>query len=298
VHTYRAHEPYEVTAETRAELGERLGLGPTWDDLVKVIQAEVVARTQAGDPNDARLLSDGDLHRILIELGLLDPASPHSGPFLASIRALYRAGSRDLDRAFGAFLDDVDASARDAWVVFTSDHGEAFGEHESIFHGYGVWEENLRVPLLIRGPGLAPRTLSHPVSLVDLPHTLAEIAGIAPDPRWTGRSLLSLDVDRPIFSFDCAQRGDPHGAVIDADLKVVFEPTAEGVRAGRVTGAFDLAADPAELDDLGAAPRATGVLERLAKDALERMHPLAAPGRADAPLSQMEKLGYAGFGGK
>ena len=40
--------------------------------------------------------------------------------------------------------------------MFTSDHGEAFGEHDVIFHGNGVWDANVRVPLVIRGPGLGP----------------------------------------------------------------------------------------------------------------------------------------------
>jgi len=293
VHTYRTHEPYEVTPETLAALGEKLGIGPTWKEL----ETQVLMRAKDGGPEMMKLLEEGDLHAILLALGLLDPGESGSGAFLAAIRALYLGGVHDLDRAFGELLDGLDARKRDTFVLFTSDHGEAFGEHETIFHGFGVWEESLRIPLLIRGPGLKARTLAHPASLVDVPHTLAEIAGIAPDPRWAGRSLLSLKADRPIFAFDCAQRGDAHGAVIDDGLKVIFEPTTDAVRDGRVTTSYDLDDDPRERTDLGAAPRAKTVLERLAEDVLKRMEPLAAPGQATldaAQIEQMRAVGYAG----
>jgi arylsulfatase A-like enzyme len=295
VHTYRTHEPYQATAATRAELGERLGIGPTWDELKNALFAELLARHEAGDTDARRLMEQGDLHELLVELGLLDPDRPEGDAFLRSVRALYRGGARDLDRAFGRFLADLDARGRPAYVVFTSDHGEAFGEHESIFHGHGVWEENLRIPLLIRGPGLEPRTLAYPASLVDLPQTLAEIAGIAPHPVWNGTSLLSLDEHRPILAFDCAQRGDSSGAVFADGLKVTFAPTADAVRAARVKHAFDLDTDPREREDLGAVPRARSVLERLAEEVLESMRPLAKPGTADlseAHLDQMRDMGY------
>ena len=43
-------------------------------------------------------------------------------------------------------------------VIVTSDHGEALGEHGEDVHGYFVYEATLRVPLVIRGPGVKPGT--------------------------------------------------------------------------------------------------------------------------------------------
>lgn len=297
VHTYRTHEPYVATEATRAALGDELGIGPTWDEMRLVVETEILKRVQAGDPNAREMLEEGDLHELLVMLGLLEPDNEEGNAFLASVRALYLGGVHDLDRAFGEFLDDLDARDRDSWVVFTSDHGEAFGEHESIFHGFGTWEENLRIPLVIRGPGLEPRGMSHPATLTDLPQTLAEMAGVAPDPAWGGTSLLSLSKDRPVFAFDCAQRGEPHGALIDGGLKVVFEPTAEAVRAGRVSWAYDLTLDPDERNDLGGSSRAKTALERLAEQALRRLELVAPPGAADLNETQRRQLEAAGYTG-
>ena len=66
------------------------------------------------------------------------------------------------------------------YIVFTSDNGYSLGEHR--FVGKDVLtDEVLQVPLLVRGPGIAPGTTSDlPVTLVDLPATFAAITGVAP----------------------------------------------------------------------------------------------------------------------
>ena len=50
----------------------------------------------------------------------------------------------------------------DTLVIVTSDHGEALGEHGEDVHGYFVYESTLRVPLLLRGPGVTPEPASGP----------------------------------------------------------------------------------------------------------------------------------------
>ncbi|HYN20281.1 MAG TPA: sulfatase-like hydrolase/transferase [Thermoanaerobaculia bacterium] len=63
-------------------------------------------------------------------------------------------------------------------VAVASDHGEALGEHGELTHGLLLYEPTLRVPVLLRGPGLpAGRTIETPVSLVDLGPTLAGLLG-------------------------------------------------------------------------------------------------------------------------
>jgi arylsulfatase A-like enzyme len=140
-------------------------------------------------------------------------------------------------------------------VIVTSDHGEAFGEHGMIRHGFELWEELVRVPLIVHVPGVAPRRVSARRSGIDLVPTILDLFRI-PHPggaeALSGRSLLPdvlrapdlADPARPIF-IDMA-RG-PHNAerlaLIDRDLKLT---TSEG----RVLGLFDLAADPGEKKDL------------------------------------------------
>ncbi|RLB45316.1 MAG: hypothetical protein DRJ42_30200, partial [Deltaproteobacteria bacterium] len=56
-------------------------------------------------------------------------------------------------------------------VVVTADHGEEFRDHGGVYHGFTLYEEQVRVPLLIRAPGLAPRRIAAPVELVDVAPT-------------------------------------------------------------------------------------------------------------------------------
>lgn len=77
-------------------------------------------------------------------------------------------------------------------VIFTADHGEGLVEaedHGHLYHGPTLNDEVIRVPLIMRGPGLEPGRTQRPVSLVDLAPTFLELAGIAPDPDLRGVSL-------------------------------------------------------------------------------------------------------------
>jgi choline-sulfatase len=141
-------------------------------------------------------------------------------------------------------------------VVVTSDHGEAFGEHGMIRHGFELWEELVRVPLIIKVPGVPARRVSARRSAIDVVPTLLELFKVpfvarADNDFLSGQSLLSdltrkdgADPERPVL-IDMA-RG-PHNAerqaLIDGDLKVTASE-------GRVLGVYDLAKDPAEKQDL------------------------------------------------
>jgi arylsulfatase len=302
VHTYRTHEPYEVSAETLAELGQRLGIDTTWDKLKAQVFEAAAALVQSGDTEVPRLMQEGDFQRLLAHLGIVGGAAGASGEaFLHDLRALYLGGVRDLDRGFRRFLDDLAARPRapDTWLFFTSDHGEAFHEHASFFHGAGAYEENLRVPLLIRGPDLAPADVPAGVSLVSLPQTIAAIAGVAPDPRWLGEPLISAKAAGPVFAFDCAQRGDPSAVVVEQGIKVFFPPEEAALTERRIVRAFDLDADPAERTDLSLDPRSRATLNRNAEQARKLLQPLVAPGAAELNASErrrLEAMGYTGEG--
>ena len=91
-------------------------------------------------------------------------------------------------------------------LVFLSDHGESLGEHQYWGHGKNTHWPNLRIPLLLRGPGLpAGRRVGAGASIVDVLPTIFEILRIAPFEQIEGRSLASTwaapaDHDRLRFS--------------------------------------------------------------------------------------------------
>jgi arylsulfatase A-like enzyme len=78
-------------------------------------------------------------------------------------------------------------------VVFTSDHGYHLGEH-GLWQKQSLFEESVRVPLLIIAPGVsrAGAVVSTPVSLLDLYPTLTELAGVTPPRNLQGQSLVPL----------------------------------------------------------------------------------------------------------
>ena len=90
----------------------------------------------------------------------------------------YHAACSGIDDQFGRVLAALERSgqAEDTLVVFTSDHGDYLGAHGLFLKGVAPFEEAYRVPLLLRGPGIAPGTvIDEPVSLIDLGRTLTRL---------------------------------------------------------------------------------------------------------------------------
>jgi arylsulfatase A-like enzyme len=119
----------------------------------------------------------------------------------------FHFGDSDLDRydseiAFtDYYIDDLlkVVDHGNTIVIFTSDHGEEFGEHASKYH-YTLHGEVMRVPLIIKGPGLAPRTDDQPAEQTDFMPTILALAGIDKPAELPGRNLLApRDVNEPQY---------------------------------------------------------------------------------------------------
>lgn len=84
-------------------------------------------------------------------------------------------------------------------VIFTADHGEEFGEHGSKYH-YTLHGEVMRVPLIIKAPGVEPRINDQPAQQTDLLPTILAIAGIESPANLPGSNLITArTADRPEF---------------------------------------------------------------------------------------------------
>lgn len=88
-----------------------------------------------------------------------------------------------------AFLDERDLLGRSI-VLFTSDHGEALGEHNIPHHGTSIYEVLVRVPLMIRVPSVLPRQVDQPVTQLDIAPTLLDLMGVATPGDYMGQSLV------------------------------------------------------------------------------------------------------------
>jgi arylsulfatase A-like enzyme len=208
------------------------------------------------------LAHDVDLHAgdQATELGGADrPALPAPAAREAA-RAGYVERLAVADAAVGAFLAALDAAGHrdDTLVVLTSDHGEAFGEHGAMGHGFNLHEEVLRVPLILRGPGVpAGRTDPTPVSTTDLAPTLLTAAGVPVHAEMTGLPLpLAPEAPARVMY---ARTNDVAAARIAGDEKLLLLPPSCGddtarppLRRPTCAFLFDLAADPGETTNLAA----------------------------------------------
>lgn len=107
---------------------------------------------------------------------------------------LYDGEMRFTDHYIGKVVDEL--RERDVLdetiVVITADHGEAFGEHGRFGHHPYLYDELLRVPLIVRVPGLEPRTVDQQVSLIDLGPTLYELLDVEIPDEVQGTSFAPL----------------------------------------------------------------------------------------------------------
>src|SRR5439155_19065768 len=123
---------------------------------------------------------------------------------VAHLVALYDGEIRQLDEHLGRLLDGLLSLDPRPLVIFTSDHGEQFGEHGGFLHTE-LYEELIRVPFLVWHPRLTrPGRIRERVSLVALMPTLLDLLGLPPAVQAQGRSLRGLLAggapDEAIFS--------------------------------------------------------------------------------------------------
>lgn len=140
-----------------------------------------------------------------------------------------------------ARMDAPDLVDRSVLAV-TADHGEEFLDHRGTGHGHTLFDELIRVPLLVRAPGLAPATCDAVVSTMDVGPTLLSLAGVAVPPGFAGAPLVidgrSTCQDRVVVA-ETRQRVDLR-ALVDGRWKLVEDRKKESVLL------FDLDADPGE----------------------------------------------------
>jgi arylsulfatase A-like enzyme len=134
-------------------------------------------------------------------------------------------------------------------LVFTSDHGESMVEHEKWFiHGYHVYEEQVRVPLMIRSPRVRPGPREDLAAGIDLVPTILRSVGVEAPQSLTGVDLTTVEGlgERTVYT-EATTRTRHWRAAIRADAKWVAQ-TRRGRRRIVERRYYDLARDPLELD--------------------------------------------------
>lgn len=204
---------------------------------------------------------EGQEQRFFMWVHYLDPHSkymPHEQfAFGKKSRDLYDGEVAFTDFHVGRLLDALAASplAKNTAIFVTSDHGEAFGEHGMIRHGFELWEELIRVPYIVYFPGVTPRRETARRGSIDFAPTFMELLGVplpTGDDALSGQSLVK-DVRlppghtperRPVFiDMQAGPYNTERQAWLEGDYKLITS-------SSRPMGVYNLKDDPGEKKNL------------------------------------------------
>jgi arylsulfatase len=231
-HTYAVHDPYLPEDRDIARFAPDFR-GP----LLDTVRALRAGGARSWEQAHARFWAAVDTD---------DPTT------VRFVERLYDAAIRGMDESVVApLLDQLDwlGLGRDTLVVFTSDHGEAFGEHGAFQHN-DLYAGTLRVPLILRFPGRLPGGLrvGARARLIDLMPTVLDLLGVAAPPEIEGRSLVPLLHGPSSASEGCVSE------LLQSRVHRVFQSMRRDgltyIVDGGVEQLFDLATDPGEVRDL------------------------------------------------
>ncbi len=179
----------------------------------------------------------------------VEPAQPHDFGVQDEALARYLNALRQADAHLGWLLGELRRRGLEdsTLVVITADHGEAFGQHGQWTHGFGVYEPNVRVPLVLLHPSLrdAPRRIRGLRQGVDVVPTIARLLGVPGSPLWQGEDLFRDDGGTSRAYFFSLGRNVVLG-LRDGPFKYHYY-----VRTGREE-LYDLHHDPGEHHNLAA----------------------------------------------
>jgi arylsulfatase A-like enzyme len=224
---------------------------------------------RAGEPTSLTLDLMAFQRRALVEAPFRSIALLRAGEFRPSaaerrrIFGLYQEDVDFTDRQLARLLDFLDTrglTARTA-VVFTADHGEEFWEHGGVEHGRTLYDEVLRVPLVVvPAGGRSPAVRSELTSVTDVAPTILGLAGVETT-GWSGVDLLARPApDDRTLALGNLLFGEEWTGVRTADAKYMRSESGE-------ERLFDLRRDPGERTN------AVGAMG----ETLARLRPLARP---------------------
>lgn len=221
---------------------------------------------------------------------------------LDHLRALYDAEIRYTDGQIGRILDHLDERGlrESTLVVVTSDHGEEFLEHGGLEHQRTLYEEQLRIPLIVRAPRLRTGREPQQASLLDVAPTVLAWAGLPVPRHMLGKSLLSALPPREAY-------GETHHA---DDLtrkaflrdgqggsKLVFSFDKQRPALLRREEWYDLGWDPGEQRSQRPRGARAETLRRLLLERWERARrepPSGLVALTPEQLERLKSLGYVG----
>jgi phosphoglycerol transferase MdoB-like AlkP superfamily enzyme len=129
-------------------------------------------------------------------------------------------------------------------IVLVSDHGDAFGEHDNYTHAGHLFEEDIKIPLILSIPGIDRKIINTRLSSnIDIAPTIAYLAGIEPSNSWEGQNLLNNNFkEKPILIF--SRSSVTMNGIVDGNYKYFYDLSSGN------NYFFDLVSDPEEKNNI------------------------------------------------
>ncbi|MEO7109371.1 MAG: sulfatase-like hydrolase/transferase [Polyangiaceae bacterium] len=177
---------------------------------------------------------------------VMHPEHPYGGDHPTDVDA-YDSEIAAADEGIGNIVAAIRAQRPRAVMIVTADHGEEFGDHGGRYHGTTVYDEQVRVPLIIVDPKIQPHRVSVPVQTIDLLPTVISALGIPKAPRIRGRDDGAAIAKGPADDGFAFAETDTMTLVAKKNDRLVC------TRAVDACALFDTSVDPSEQHDLAAA---------------------------------------------
>lgn len=163
---------------------------------------------------------------------------------------LYDGEIRFTDHYVGKVLEELESrgTLEETIVVITADHGEAFGEHGRFGHHPYLYDELLRVPLVVSVPGATTRTVEQQVSLLDIAPTVYDLLEFDPPNSIQGKSFEPVFRGEKIEERIAIATGMDGGTLAcrTSEWKCFWRVEEDDVEL------YNLKLDPEELEDMSA----------------------------------------------
>jgi arylsulfatase A-like enzyme len=273
-HTYDVHSPYEETPEPfRSRYME--GLEEPSEDFREHMTWRMEQRRQSQYSENPLRLSTAEVEYA---------------------RAMYDGGIREMDTWFGRFMEFLrqEGLYDRAILVLISDHGDAFEEHNTVFHER-LYSPVTRIPMVIRFPGgKVRRVVTNAVEAIDLMPTLLASVGLEIPEALQGQSLLPLLNNAGQYRELAVSESPFFGrrvALTTSEYRLFY------TERGKPSELYAYRQDPLEQIDLAAEyPDVVEQLERGVEGweelATTQRHAAAVARMKDSTIEQLKALGY------
>jgi arylsulfatase A-like enzyme len=256
----------------------------TWGfgvDFQRTFEMEMRQWLRADTDSDAMGLGNGWIRELahrpyLMYLHAMAPHSPYEPPppydtmfgTSASVKEqtvnLYDGEIAHFDALFGETIAELKKLGvyDSSLIVLLSDHGEEFWDHGGTLHGFTLYEEQLRVPLIVKFPGNKHAGVQFDgiLEMIDVAPTMLDILGLPAEPRFQGKSFAPYigtgDTPRPVGYADLQLDDRSMRAARTLTTKLISNAVEN------TDTYFDLAADPRELTPLDAPPEQASAIQQ------------------------------------